>query len=214
MIRALYDLRALAKDTRTQLFAMRTTFKRGNVPDKIRFRMKSRLILLNLRFLDVAQAVRDLKDLTAAQAMTTRRELGGINAAIRDCNRMLAAAALAAAETPPPVPGDYAWAEAPAGEPVQTSWDDMPAGVPVEPGDVTFLDGGEGGDWLDAVAPLPEEEGVELASLPPWPAGMCPVCGDSDHADEVHCPRCRVGYHRECWDYSAGCAIYGCRGAA
>jgi hypothetical protein len=38
----------------------------------------------------------------------------------------------------------------------------------------------------------------------------CPVCGEPLKADVVRCVRCRTPHHRECWNYSQACAIYGC----
>ena len=42
--------------------------------------------------------------------------------------------------------------------------------------------------------------------------GRCPVCGCNVGKNEpAHsCPRCQTLHHRECWDYSGGCAIFGC----
>jgi hypothetical protein len=38
----------------------------------------------------------------------------------------------------------------------------------------------------------------------------CPVCG-CHCEDEAHiCDRCHTPHHQECWDYSGGCAIFGC----
>ena len=38
----------------------------------------------------------------------------------------------------------------------------------------------------------------------------CPVCG-CHCEDEPHvCDRCHTPHHQECWDYSGGCAIFGC----
>jgi len=46
-------------------------------------------------------------------------------------------------------------------------------------------------------------------------AVQCPVCGqDVDVADTAVvtvCPRCETPHHRDCWDYTGGCAIFGCK---
>lgn len=50
-------------------------------------------------------------------------------------------------------------------------------------------------------------------------AGKCPVCSDDSGDLPQRCRGCQAAYHRECWDYLGGCAIFGCedgysRGAA
>lgn len=200
MIRALFDLKALAHDTRIILYSMRKVFQRGAVPDKIRFRFKSRLFLVKNRAGEVAEAIRGLTTLTTPQMVYTRREMGMVRAAIRECERYIAMPALAAPQAP---------AE-------DTGWLDLPAGVEVE---------------LPEPAPLPlevvtEELDLDLLEIPagddeepsitgPVTEGdaQCPVCGDPDPAERVPCPACGVSYHRECWEYFGGCAIYGCKAA-
>ena len=44
--------------------------------------------------------------------------------------------------------------------------------------------------------------------------GKCPVCGCAIRSEFRTCARCDVAYHADCWSYSGGCAIYGCRPAA
>jgi len=41
-------------------------------------------------------------------------------------------------------------------------------------------------------------------------AGKCPVCSDDSGHLSKRCGGCRAAYHRECWDYLGGCAIFGC----
>jgi hypothetical protein len=43
-------------------------------------------------------------------------------------------------------------------------------------------------------------------------SAVCPVCQSNvaDGQEAVDCPECRTLYHRECWDYNEGCAVYGC----
>lgn len=38
----------------------------------------------------------------------------------------------------------------------------------------------------------------------------CGVCGDALAQDIVVCSRCNTPHHRDCWQYSGGCATYGC----
>ena len=38
----------------------------------------------------------------------------------------------------------------------------------------------------------------------------CVVCRTELPADPVHCPRCETPHHADCWEYTGGCAIYGC----
>ena len=42
--------------------------------------------------------------------------------------------------------------------------------------------------------------------------GRCPVCGCQVEKSDASlcCPRCSTPHHRECWDYTGGCAIFGC----
>lgn len=41
-------------------------------------------------------------------------------------------------------------------------------------------------------------------------AGKCPVCSDGSGDLSRRCGGCQASYHRECWDYLGGCAIFGC----
>src|SRR5687767_3674012 len=41
-------------------------------------------------------------------------------------------------------------------------------------------------------------------------ASHCPVCADSLGESVRPCPRCATPHHLDCWEYSRGCAIYGC----
>ena len=41
----------------------------------------------------------------------------------------------------------------------------------------------------------------------------CPVCGHAVEGPRP-CPSCRTPHHEECWKYSGGCAIFGCRSRA
>jgi len=53
-----------------------------------------------------------------------------------------------------------------------------------------------------------------------WPQGAaahcwqattrCPVCATLVGADPIHCTRCENPHHRDCWEFSGGCAIFGC----
>ena len=38
----------------------------------------------------------------------------------------------------------------------------------------------------------------------------CGVCGEKLASDIVVCSRCNTPHHRDCWQYSGGCATYGC----
>ena len=42
--------------------------------------------------------------------------------------------------------------------------------------------------------------------------GLCAVCRSPIGPDELAttCPECQAPFHRECWDYNGGCAVYGC----
>lgn len=40
----------------------------------------------------------------------------------------------------------------------------------------------------------------------------CGVCGNALASDIVVCRRCNTPHHRDCWQYSGGCATYGCGG--
>jgi hypothetical protein len=41
--------------------------------------------------------------------------------------------------------------------------------------------------------------------------GRCPVCGNAVKSSARRCTRCDVRYHSDCWSYSGGCAVYGCK---
>lgn len=215
MIRALHELKALTHETRIQLYAMRKVFQRGGATDKIRARFKSRLFLLKTKQYDVANNVRELQNLTAAQTINTKREMGGVIASIRECERMLATPNLAL--TPPPVP---------ALPSTELDWLDLPAASENEsPPDFTlsmedFLterpSAEESYDYLDELQ-IPANDEPEAPHITgPVVEGPshCPVCADPDPTDRIPCPACGVRYHQDCWEYSGGCAIYGCRAAA
>jgi hypothetical protein len=40
----------------------------------------------------------------------------------------------------------------------------------------------------------------------------CGVCGDALAGEIVMCRRCHTPHHQECWQYTGGCATYGCGG--
>lgn len=42
----------------------------------------------------------------------------------------------------------------------------------------------------------------------------CKVCGEPIVRRCVVCPECETPHHQDCWSYSGGCAVYGCRKAA
>lgn len=53
-----------------------------------------------------------------------------------------------------------------------------------------------------------------LQAAHPLPAGLCPVCGDAlGEVPRVACTRCRAPHHRDCFEFSEGCARYGCGGS-
>mgnify|MGYP001548991192 CR=1 FL=1 len=39
---------------------------------------------------------------------------------------------------------------------------------------------------------------------------LCPVCNDYIDEEPTLCPRCHTPHHKDCWEYSDGCAIFGC----
>ncbi len=41
----------------------------------------------------------------------------------------------------------------------------------------------------------------------------CGVCGDDLLGPQTHCKVCESRYHKDCWDYNHGCAVYGCVGS-
>lgn len=199
MIRALHELKELTQETRLHLFAMRKVYQRGSVPDKLRARFKSRLFLIKGKASEVALALREATNLTGAQVVLTRREMGFVRGAIRECERYLSLPSTTKA--PVAIPAE------------DLGWLDLTAGAEVE--NLPELVGPPAEDWdfLEVVVAPVEEVGPELTG--PVTAGLahCPVCGDPDPADSRACPACGVAYHRECWEYYGGCAIYGCRAA-
>lgn len=179
---------------------MRKVFQRGAVPDKIRYRFKSRLFMIKQRAGEVAKTLRETEGLTTAQAMNTRREMGFVNASIRECDRYISLPSTVA-------PLDLSWLDLPAAPPPEEElgWLDLPAGG----GDPELPEPGIDMSWTDLPA---GGEGVADEPVPvSLPGVHCPVCGDPEDAQPVACPRCAVRYHKECWEYAGGCAIYGCR---
>lgn len=201
MIRALHELKALAHDTRIILYAMRKVFQRGAVPDKIRYRFKSRLFIVKTKCGEVAEALRDLTNLTTPQLIFTRREMGVVRAGIRECERYIAMPSLQKAPEAAPAE-DVGWLDLPAGVEVE-----LPEPAPPAQEEVTEVD-------LDLLE-IPASDDAEPSITGPVTEGdaQCPVCGDPDPVDRVPCPACGVRYHRECWEYFGGCAIYGCKAA-
>ena len=39
---------------------------------------------------------------------------------------------------------------------------------------------------------------------------ICPVCGQAVDANPRVCQRCETPHHADCWEYTGGCAIFGC----
>ena len=39
---------------------------------------------------------------------------------------------------------------------------------------------------------------------------ICPVCGQAVADNPRLCPRCETPHHGDCWEYTGGCAIFGC----
>jgi hypothetical protein len=40
---------------------------------------------------------------------------------------------------------------------------------------------------------------------------ICKICGESIRADLVYCRRCKTPHHGDCWQYTGGCSVFGCR---
>ena len=59
---------------------------------------------------------------------------------------------------------------------------------------------------------LPAVTGEKPKLLESSSASSCPVCGCKikEGDERFDCPRCKTPHHRDCWDYSGGCAIFGC----
>lgn len=62
---------------------------------------------------------------------------------------------------------------------------------------------------LAAAAGIAFVEGEEAQLLE---EGKCGVCGESLAGEVVICRRCNTPHHRECWQFTGGCATYGCGG--
>jgi hypothetical protein len=52
-----------------------------------------------------------------------------------------------------------------------------------------------------------DEDSAQLVSQ-----AICQVCGEDIGDDMVVCRRCKTPHHLDCWQYSGGCSVYGCRG--
>ena len=42
--------------------------------------------------------------------------------------------------------------------------------------------------------------------------GECQVCGAALEGELLICEKCRTPHHRDCWEYTGMCSIYGCGG--
>lgn len=60
----------------------------------------------------------------------------------------------------------------------------------------------------------PEEPGVQVLEERTVPDGTCQVCSAPFGGAMVTCAKCGTPHHRDCWDYLAKCATYGCGGTA
>ena len=58
---------------------------------------------------------------------------------------------------------------------------------------------------------MPLVDEVRLKETIDYEGTRCPVCGDEITEDFTTCPRCEVPHHRDCWEFSRGCAVYGCK---
>jgi hypothetical protein len=71
-----------------------------------------------------------------------------------------------------------------------------------------------GGDPPDGAATA-DPQGSPVTAEPARVAGdgrLCAICQSPFTTGEAttNCPVCRARYHRQCWDYNRGCAVYGC----
>jgi hypothetical protein len=71
--------------------------------------------------------------------------------------------------------------------------------VSLELYDQLMLTRAEGIDFIDDAGTLAVDQST------------CMVCGDAIVNDLVFCQRCKTPHHGECWHYTGGCAIFGCR---
>lgn len=61
---------------------------------------------------------------------------------------------------------------------------------------------------------LTQEAGIEFvesATCRPAQEVRCQVCGEAITTDMVICRRCKTPHHRECWEYTGACSVYGCQ---
>ena len=59
-------------------------------------------------------------------------------------------------------------------------------------------------------SPPPASDPELIASIDPSRA-RCPVCATALDAAPHACATCGCLHHRECWEWSGGCGIFGCR---
>jgi hypothetical protein len=83
---------------------------------------------------------------------------------------------------------------------------------------------GRGADveaFVERALALSDQINLSLASDIEFVAGdqpqllenaRCGVCGESLASEIVICRRCNTPHHLDCWQYSGGCATYGCGG--
>lgn len=51
---------------------------------------------------------------------------------------------------------------------------------------------------------------VESDAIQTLETVMCTVCGEEVTDRMVYCRRCKTPYHIDCWEYTGGCAVFGC----
>jgi hypothetical protein len=60
---------------------------------------------------------------------------------------------------------------------------------------------------------LTRPQGVEFVDdeqAQPVENALCKVCGEPIGADLVFCRRCKTPHHRDCWNYTGQCSVFGC----
>jgi len=88
--RELYELKLLSQESRRMLFAARLACANPKLPNVVRNRIRSRLVLLKNRCSEVHRGLLSVSNLTQVQQTQIRRDLSGIRGHCREIERLIA----------------------------------------------------------------------------------------------------------------------------
>ncbi|MBI4860391.1 MAG: hypothetical protein HY815_09030 [Candidatus Riflebacteria bacterium] len=206
MTSILSDLRALCLEGRQLAFSLRKATKQPGTDSTTRSRGATRLSQLKSRCLELVKRLQASRGLSATEQAQARKELAGIGTALREIEKHVGIA-------------DAGGSRFRAlRSHVTGGWPTTHLPPVIDPAARVVPDGGPSGGV--AVTPRPGSSEPESSGIvvedgaPAAPVqARCPVCAEPVGKPRMECPRCGVTHHVECWSYSGGCAIFGCRRA-